>query len=85
MPQLAEKYEVRPNDIYNWKKKLFESATDIFSPKYHPKNKHQLNKRRLKNCNQNSKTVMKQSAIFFGRTFNPNFPLGKFALRACKP
>ena len=31
--QLAEKYEVRPNDIYNWKKKLFESATDIFIQK----------------------------------------------------
>lgn len=31
--QLAEKYEVRPNDIYNWKKKLFESAADIFTPK----------------------------------------------------
>jgi len=31
--RLAEKYEVRPNDIYNWKKKLFESATDIFTPK----------------------------------------------------
>ena len=25
--QLAEKYGVRPNDIYNWKKKLFESGT----------------------------------------------------------
>jgi transposase-like protein len=31
--QLAEKYEVHPNDIYNWKKKLFESATEIFAPK----------------------------------------------------
>lgn len=31
--QLADKYEVRPNDIYNWKKKLFESATDIFTQK----------------------------------------------------
>jgi len=31
--QLAEKYEVRPNDIYNWKKKLFESATGIFTKK----------------------------------------------------
>ena len=28
--QLCKKYEVRPNDIYNWKKKLFESATGIF-------------------------------------------------------
>jgi len=24
--QLAEKYNIHPNDIYNWKKKLFESA-----------------------------------------------------------
>lgn len=31
--QIAEKYQVRPNDNYNWKKKLFESATDIFTPK----------------------------------------------------
>ena len=30
--QLCENYEVRPNDIYNWKKKLFESAADIFGP-----------------------------------------------------
>lgn len=29
--QLAGKYEVRPYDIYNWKKKLFESAADIFT------------------------------------------------------
>ncbi len=28
--QLCEKYEVRANDIYNWKKKLFESASGIF-------------------------------------------------------
>lgn len=31
--QLCEKYEVRPNDIYNWKKKLFESAANIFDQK----------------------------------------------------
>ncbi len=31
--QLAEKYSVHPNDIYNWKKKLFESAADIFTTK----------------------------------------------------
>ena len=28
--QLAEKYHVHVNDIYNWKKNLFESATKIF-------------------------------------------------------
>ncbi len=31
--QLAEKYQVNVNDIYNWKKKLFEGAKDIFQPK----------------------------------------------------
>ena len=31
--QLAEKYQVQPNDIYNWKKKLFEYAKDIFQSK----------------------------------------------------
>lgn len=28
--QLCEQYNVRPNDIYNWKKKLFENAAGIF-------------------------------------------------------
>jgi len=31
--QLAEKYNVHVNDIYNWKKKLFESAVNIFNTK----------------------------------------------------
>ena len=31
--QLSEKYKVHPNDIYNWKKKLFEGAAEIFKPK----------------------------------------------------
>ncbi len=31
--QLAEKYQLHPNDIYNWKKKLFEGAKDLFQPK----------------------------------------------------
>jgi transposase len=29
--QIAEKYQIHTNDIYNWKKKLFEGAADIFS------------------------------------------------------
>jgi transposase-like protein len=29
--QIAEKYKIHTNDIYNWKKKLFEGAADIFS------------------------------------------------------
>jgi transposase-like protein len=31
--QLAEKYQVHINDIYNWKKRLFEGAKDIFQSK----------------------------------------------------
>ena len=31
--QLSEKYQVSPNDIYNWKKKLFEGAKNLFQPK----------------------------------------------------
>jgi len=27
--QLAEKYQVHPNDIYNWKKKVFEEAEGL--------------------------------------------------------
>ena len=34
--QLAEKYQVHTNDIYNWKKKLFEQAEDVFSSKQKP-------------------------------------------------
>jgi transposase len=31
--ELAEKYQVHANDIYNWKKKLFEGAAELFQPK----------------------------------------------------
>lgn len=31
--QVAEKYGVHVNDIYNWKKKLFENAASIFESK----------------------------------------------------
>ena len=31
--QLAEKYQVHVNDIYNWKKRLFQGAKDVFQSK----------------------------------------------------
>lgn len=31
--QVAEKYNVHVNDIYNWKKKLFENAASVFETK----------------------------------------------------
>jgi len=31
--QVAEKYNVHVNDIYNWKKKLFENAASLFETK----------------------------------------------------
>ena len=31
--QVAEKYHVHVNDIYNWKKKLFEGASSVFDTK----------------------------------------------------
>ena len=31
--QVAEKFNVHVNDIYNWKKKLFENASAIFEAK----------------------------------------------------
>ena len=31
--QVAEKFNVHVNDIYNWKKKLFENAASIFESK----------------------------------------------------
>jgi transposase-like protein len=31
MSQLAEKYGLHVNDIYNWKKKLFEGAAELFN------------------------------------------------------
>ena len=31
--QLAEKYDIHPNDIYIWRKKLFEEAEQLFERK----------------------------------------------------
>ena len=45
--ELAEKYEVHPNDIYNWKKKLFESATEIFKPNNTTKGSKRYEQRKI--------------------------------------
>ncbi|KAF0143219.1 MAG: transposase [Ignavibacteria bacterium] len=61
--QLAEKYEVRPNDIYNWKKKLFESATEIFTPK--PCNSKQISAEQKKIEKLQSKLKDRDEAISY--------------------
>ncbi len=61
--QLAEKYQVRPNDIYNWKKKLFESAQDIFKPK--ASNSQQLSAEQRKIEKLQSKLKDRDEAISF--------------------
>ena len=61
--QLAEKYEVRPNDIYNWKKKLFESATDIFTSKV--SNPKQISVEQKKNEKLQAKLKDRDEAISY--------------------
>jgi transposase-like protein len=43
--QVAEKHNVAINDIYNWKKKLFESAPDMF--KFKNKKQSSLEEERI--------------------------------------
>ncbi|MEW6509234.1 MAG: transposase [Bacteroidota bacterium] len=63
MSQLAEKYQVHPNDIYNWKKKLFESATEIFTPK--PVNSKQTSAEQKKIEKLQSKLKDRDEAISY--------------------
>jgi transposase len=42
--QVAEKYHVHVNDIYNWKKKLFENAASLFESKSNAANSAQEKK-----------------------------------------
>ena len=42
--QVAEKYNVHVNDIYNWKKKLFENGTSVFETKQTSVNSEQQKK-----------------------------------------
>ena len=41
---MAEKYNVLVNDIYNWKKKLFENGTSVFETKQTSVNSEQQKK-----------------------------------------
>jgi len=45
--QLAEKYQVHINDIYNWKKKLFEGAKDLFRTKTGNQNQTSLEQKKI--------------------------------------
>lgn len=60
---LADKFQVRPNDIYNWKKKLFESATEIFTPK--PANSRQTSIEQKKIEKLQSKLKDRDEAISY--------------------
>lgn len=45
--QLVEKYGVHVNDIYNWKKKLFEGASQIFTNGKTPERKNDESQERI--------------------------------------
>jgi len=45
--ELAEKYQVHVNDMYNWKKKLFEGAAEIFRPNNASKNTKTYEQRKI--------------------------------------
>ena len=47
MSELAEKYNLHVNDIYNWKKKLFENAKDIFQSKNGNKKQATLEQKKI--------------------------------------
>lgn len=44
--QLAEKYNISPNDIYLWRKKLFEEADKIFERKSKNNQKREIDKQK---------------------------------------
>lgn len=44
--QLAEKYNIHPNDIYIWRKKLFEEAEQIFERKPKDNQKQAVDKQK---------------------------------------
>lgn len=45
--QLADKYQIHTNDIYNWRKKLFEQATEIFQPKPHNRTQSSVEQKKI--------------------------------------
>lgn len=59
--QLAEKYQVHINDIYNWKKKLFEGAKGTFQQK--PSNQKQTSLEQKKIEKLESKLRDREEAI----------------------
>jgi transposase-like protein len=61
--QLSEKYGVNPADIYNWKKKLFEGASEILTSK--PGRKGNKDKQTKKISSLEEKLKKRDEAISF--------------------
>jgi transposase len=64
--QVAEKYNVAINDIYNWKKRLFESAPDVF--KFKSKKQPSLDEEKINKLKEKLKN--RDEAITFLLTEN---------------
>jgi transposase len=75
MSQLAEKYGIHINDIYNWRKKLFEQAADdIFTVK----SKHsRINESKQQEKNQQLEQKIKQKDEVIAELVLENITLKK--------
>lgn len=69
--QVAEKHNVAINDIYNWKKRLFESAPDVF--KFKSKKQPSLDEEKINKLKEKLKN--RDEAITF--LLNENIELKK--------
>lgn len=59
--EAAEKYGVHVNDIYNWKKKLFENASDLFASPRAKASKESAEARRIEQLEKTLK--LREQAI----------------------
>lgn len=60
---LCEKHKIHPNEIYRWKKQLFEGASAVFSQKgKHTKSLHERKIEQMENELQNKDQVISELA-----------------------